>query len=375
MKLKNALALPTAMVIGKGADLSPFLALVIKGTFRLEGDGRPAPLAQAQLPVLGADQPYDPDKPGGLLRFESDCVPFKPRCDVVLVGSAYAPRGRPVAVLDVGIRVGPLDRTLRVVGDRRWVLRSPEQPEPVITPPAPFTQMPLTYDRAFGGVDEAALADAQRKGAAPWCPRNWFGRGYIASRTVASIDGRPLANLEDPAAPVFAWDSRPQPVGCGFFPRNSEPRVRFFGTYDDAWRAHRAPEPPVDFRFDAYSGADPSLQVEGYLRGNDAVVLQHVDPERPVLSLHLPCLKPVLTVDADRTDAGGAERTLRTRVEARLDTLVFVPDEKIFYQVWRAIVPVRDPGAPGVRQIQIDYERLPLPEAAGDGRVARERPR
>ncbi|MEO8903120.1 MAG: DUF2169 domain-containing protein [Polyangiaceae bacterium] len=43
----------------------------------------------------------EPD-PLSLLRFESDLVAFKPRADIVLVGSAYAPRGQPTKSFDVG---------------------------------------------------------------------------------------------------------------------------------------------------------------------------------------------------------------------------------------------------------------------------------
>jgi hypothetical protein len=357
MRIKNALDLPTALASGKGSDGRPFLALVIKGTFQLANDGRPATLSREQRPVLGADVPVDPEAPGGLLRFESDRVPFKPRSDVVLVGSARAPGGRAVAALDVRIRVGPLDRFLRVFGDRRWVFPTADTPEPIVSRPEPFAEMPLTWDRAFGGVDEAARDDATRQGLSPWDPRNWFGRGYLAARTVASIHGRPLANLEDPASPVTRWDSRPAPVGCGFFPRNSEPRVRWLGTHDEAWKARRAPELPEDFRFDAFNGADPAMQVEGYLAGNEPVTLQHVDARRPTLSFYLPGLAPVVTVTTDPPPGeppGAPPR--RGRVAAPLDTLVFVPDEGVFYQVWRAFVPLRDAGAAEVRELRIDYE-------------------
>lgn len=51
--------------------------------------------------------------------------------------------GCPVERVDVRLRVGAIDKTLRVTGDRRW--RGQEGP----ASPAPFRRMPLRYEHAL----------------------------------------------------------------------------------------------------------------------------------------------------------------------------------------------------------------------------------
>src|SRR6187402_1112789 len=120
MRIKNARLFPTALAFGKTAEGASFLSVIIKGTFQIPGRGGPARPTATQLPIFTKDEPYDPKQPGGLLKFESDLVPFKPRTDVVLVGHAYAPHGRPAKVVDVEIEVGALRKKLRVFGERAW---------------------------------------------------------------------------------------------------------------------------------------------------------------------------------------------------------------------------------------------------------------
>jgi hypothetical protein len=209
--------------------------------------------------------------------------------------------------------------------------------------------MPLTYDRCFGGIDEKAGLDPQVPAFRPWCEWNYLGRGFCGARTVESIHEKPLPNIEDPENLIRSWDTRPVPVGCGFFPRNSKPRSLFAGTYDEQWKSTRAPEAPEDFRFDLYNGAHQSLQVSGYLVGNESVTLENVTPGGGTVEFLLPCIRPRLTVK--RGDSSFS-------VAAPLDTLVFVPDRKVFYQVWRGVVAIEKPDASDVDEVRIDYESL-----------------
>ena len=97
MRIKNARLYPTAFLYGKSSPSAWFMSFLVKATFRMDHRGGPAAAAAKQLPVLKADVPYDPKAPQSLLRFESDLVPFKPRADIVLVGSAYAPQAATAA--------------------------------------------------------------------------------------------------------------------------------------------------------------------------------------------------------------------------------------------------------------------------------------
>ena len=357
MRIKNARLFPTALAFGKTAEGASFLSVIIKGTFTIPTGGGVARAAAEQLPIFTADEPYDPKVPGGVLKFESDLVPFKPRTDVVLVGHAYAPFGRPAKVVDVEIEVGAIRKKLRVFGDRAWSFPS-EQADaiPYIAGPAEFVKMPLTYDRAFGGIDKTAGIVGNRK---PWCERNYLGKGFCGARTVASINGTPLPNIEDPDDLIRTWDSNPRPAGCGFFPRNSRPRVEWFGTYDEKWKAERKPELPLDFRFDAYNGADLTMQGAPYLVGNEVVRLTNVMVGGGPSMFHLPGFQARVT--ATQVD------TSRELVTS-LDTIVFIPGRSLFYMVWRATLAITTEDASDVTDVRVEYATLPEPPEAEEYR-------
>jgi hypothetical protein len=366
MKIKNARLYPTAFLYGKTTPSEPFMAFVVKATFRMNAQRAPALEAKKQWPVLTKDVLYEKKAPKSLLRFESDLVPFKPRADIILVGSAYAPRGQPTKSLDVEIRVGSTERVLRVIGDRMWSFPIRDQHAPICVGPAEFVEMPLTFDRAFGGIDAHAALDPSLPRFRPWCAQNYGGRGYIGAVSVDSIHKTPLPNIEDPSDPIQDVACHPVPVGCGFFPRNNEPRFSHGGTYDEKWKNERAPELPEDFRFEYYNGAHPWLQVDGYLAGNEAVTLTNVSKAHVRFEFLLPGIRPVLTVsrhpwpsDAQRPNT--AAPLVVQQVSPVLDTLVFIPDREIFFQVWRGVIPIRDPAALEISQVRIDYESLIAP--------------
>jgi hypothetical protein len=354
MRIKNARLFPTALTFGKTAEGASFLSVIIKGTFRLENGGTARP-AKEQLPIFTADEPYDPKEPSSPLKLESDLVPFKPRTDVLLVGHAYAPHGRPAKVVDVEIEVGPLHKKLRVFGDRAWSFPSDQVDAiPYIAGPAEFLKMPLTWDRAFGGIDKAASVRPGNPPFNPWCERNYSGKGFCGARTVASIHNTPLPNIEDPSDLVGTWDSNPKPAGCGFFPRNSRPRADWFGTFDEKWRAERKPEMPLDFRFDAFNGAEATMQVSPYLLGSERIRLTNVVAGQPVLECWQAGIAPRVAY---------SQRRVWREAPARLDTLLVAPDVATLMIVWRAVLPIESLDASDVTEIRIEYEQLPRPQA------------
>src|SRR5205085_2596750 len=92
---------------------------VVKGTFDLIENGE-ARLAEQQ-PLATGDVAWEDGKG---LRYPSDFAPFKPRCDVMLVGHVTAHN----SVARVQLRVGDLTRTMAVIGDRKWERGAPTEP-------------------------------------------------------------------------------------------------------------------------------------------------------------------------------------------------------------------------------------------------------
>src|SRR5689334_358370 len=75
--------------------------VAVRVTFDLAPDGRLS-LAEEQLPPLLAPEYFgEPGKSS--LRYDSDLLAAKPETDLLVVGSAYAPRGRPTPTVPVSL--------------------------------------------------------------------------------------------------------------------------------------------------------------------------------------------------------------------------------------------------------------------------------
>jgi hypothetical protein len=335
LQFANETPFPVTTLRWSDVDDHPRLTIVVKATFVLGHDVRPTP---RQLPLFNHD--IMSDKQPGSVRFESDLVPFKPCTDVVLVGRAHAPEGKPVTQMVSGVRVGHVRSGIAVFGDRKW--ESQLLKAPSISYPQPFLAMDLVYERAFGGIDSAAGL---------YCKENLVGTGFIGKRTVERIEGLRLPNFEDPRNLIHAWNSRPRPVGFGFYGRGWAPRLAYAGTYDEKYMKERHPLPPADFSYRFFNGAHPDLQVEGYLRGDEEVDLLNVCPGAPRVHFRLPGIVPKITVsrwtvppEAWVEEHAGADGSLPAELPLAdesltpvLDTVVFVPDQGVFYEVFRAV--------------------------------------
>ena len=151
MELINATGFQAAYTMGTDPSAREHIVVAIKGTFAFpERDGEVCPLAAEQVPLVMADE-YSGEPGYSLAALRGRLRAAKPRCDVLLNATAYAPGGRPTERVRVGVKIGGWSKVIDVVGDRVWQQRAgmlaPSAPEP-------FAAMPLTYERAFGGTDD-----------------------------------------------------------------------------------------------------------------------------------------------------------------------------------------------------------------------------
>ncbi len=314
VRVTNETPFPTALLYWEDENGQAKLTLILKATFTI---GSVATVAREQLAIFRTDVHHGRDASRSV-RFESDLVPQKRHADVVLVGRAHAPQHRPVRQLIAGLRVGTLRHAVAVFGDRVWQQQT--LGPPTMSSPQIFETMDLVYERAFGGHDAAASM---------YCRENPVGTGFVGKRTRERIQGLALPNLEDPSNPIRAWDSRPTPTGFGFYGRGWTPRVEQAGS--------------VGF----FNAAHPCLQTGGYLRGDEEVELVNLCRESHV-RFRLPGIRPSVRITrwtrpveevvelAGTTTPEGLPVRHETATPV-LDTLVFVPDEGIFYEVFRVV--------------------------------------
>lgn len=317
---RNTTSMAAGLSIATDKNGRDSCVIVVKGTFSVDSSGSTR-LADDQVPLAYTDEHYgDPSTTS--MRYECDFSPFKPRCDVLLNGAAYAPGGRPAKRVTVGLRVGSVNKSFEVVGDRVWRRRLWWT---VPTRPAPFTRLPITYDLAFGGVDGSSRRPEQVRTYA----ENPVGRGYYPLTKRGSLIGKHLQNIEPVGLRIRKFSREIPPISFGPMSRNFSARIRYAGTYDEQWKKERFPFLPDDFD-DRYFQAAPVDQQSPFLKGGEAVSCTNLTPEGH-FAFAVPRVRvPVVCKFADR----------QARPAANLDTLIIEPDERRCILVWRASVPL-----------------------------------
>lgn len=171
----------------------------MKATYQQTDHGRWVPAGE-QLPF--ADDPLE--TAFGI--FHGDGFVKKDGVDLCVLGTVRPARA--VRATEVRLSVGSHTSTLHVYGDRRWTRAGHRAL--VASSPELFQEMPLSYDRAYGGKTEHDYE------AMVW-PDNPVGRGYYLSESAAL--GQPLANIETAVAtPVRSWTDQPTVAGWGPYP-------------------------------------------------------------------------------------------------------------------------------------------------------------
>lgn len=302
----------------------------------------------------------------------SDYWPWKDCTDVVVRGSAFAPGGRPTERMEVSARIGAAEKRVAVFGRRELGWTSDGRAR--IGSPEPFTEVPLTYAHAYGGIDpRVAPPEPQSLGAAlrlavdrpGLYPRNPFGKGYLVEP--GPIAGLELPNLEDPgdlltpdriaAGDPARWYEQPLPWCFDWVSIAMFPRQLFLGT--DAWFPapddERLPEVrrgylPRCFRAERVmdaGGAHPRLAQGGSygmvlprLRGGAPMAITGMHPDEPTVRFDLP-QPPELTFEIE-----GAE----VHAAPRLHHVVVTPADRQVAVVYGARAPLARPFIPGVHR-------------------------
>lgn len=287
------------------------LYTVVKGTFDL---GAGLARAEDQVDIVMADEHYG-DPATSSVRVPSDLCLVKPATDVMLLGHAWAPGGKPAHYVDVTLQAGPLVRQVRVFGDRVWGGLTGHS----ASAPEPFAQMPLVWERAFGGMDEGR--DGPTGDA-----RNPVGSGFRAPHSRTPTERHRLPNLEDPADPISSPRQMPAPACFAPIAAHWYPRREFAGTYDQAWQESRAPYLPLDFDSRFFQCAAPGLTAAGFFTGGELIDIRGASPDG-WLQFALPSVAVQVTYRL-----GGADQ----QRPANLDTVIIEPDANRVILVWRA---------------------------------------
>lgn len=338
------------------------LSVLLKRSYAIR-HGHRCVRATVDAPLAAGDEHFG-DPLNTTIRQESDFVPWKTATDVVLNGAAHAPGGRPVQELAVRLTIGAASKAVLVLGDR--VAHHRPGRAPLFSDPAPFTAMPLRYERAFGGVD---IASDPTLACVYGC--NHLGRGFVIRDAPEAVTGLELPNLEDPedrltperlccghfihmdqlpAPQSFGWTMkywRPRALLAGVMPADAalarELRAAYRPMVPAGQRAlyDEAGLPPMDFRW--FNGGSAGL-VLPFLAGDERVSLEGMHPDGEIL-FSLPGERPSVTLDI----GFGPHMP-----ETVLQTVMIRLEEEALDLVWRAAIPYPGPDwLPGMRRLDL----------------------
>jgi uncharacterized protein YjbI with pentapeptide repeats len=269
----------------------PRVTVIVKATFGMARDSDARLIAP--LAVVTEDRTHGGS--GGLAE-ASEVAPYLPNAGVLLTGHACSPH--PVAALTARLAVfreRPLiDKSLHVFGDRASTAANGQ----------PFTKMPFTYERAYGG---AGFLD------------NPSGVG-------AATAARALPSFLDPVNPH-------KPAGFGPLARRWGARLRLLGSRVP--EGIDGPNATIPEGFDwRYFHAAPADQQCELLQGDEWIVLDGMHPTLPRLQTRLPSAR----ASAIWLAAGATGLADGQPVNLVADTLIIDADQQRCSLIWRGHV-------------------------------------
>lgn len=224
MELVCTYPITTHLAINAREDMR-FGALSVKITYQVGPDGRVAIERDAPKPILLADETTELG-----VAPRDDGAHELPVFEVIFLGAAYAPGGRPSRRFDVSLTVGPVTRQIAVFGRRVWQ-GAGEDAE--IATVGEVRRLPISPRYAFGGNKTVSIDE---KSVLPiFYPFNHVGRGFDPTVIIEGLarelimpagfprwdPTRRLPNLEDPAALIRHWHDEPRPLFWSALPMQS----------------------------------------------------------------------------------------------------------------------------------------------------------
>ena len=314
------------------------LTVVCKVTYLL----RPvaSTLADEQDPIHEADR-YWGDDPRAGIHVAADLVPFKRRAEVILMGHAYAPHGKPTRSLIARLSVGAVNKRVEVFTDRAF------GPDGQLREGVPFVKSPLLWHYAAGGPGTANPVGIRLD-----APPNMYGQRVLPRiqppgiKVTSPQDAIPITGF-GPISP--AWPERQARLGHH---ANSWDHRR--------WFERKLPD-DIDIAYFNVAADDQQLDV---IHADERIVLENLHPQHPLLDTNLIPAAPLALVEQPgrRTD----------EVRLRCDTLAIDTDRGVCSLVWRAWIPLDAEDAQGRVTVQLaQREREATKELPLDDEAAR----
>jgi hypothetical protein len=299
-------ALPVSTLVWQPRPATYWVTVVSKLTFVI----RPTELAlaDAQEPISFHDAFWN-DDPNRSLTSACDVIPSKSKCDVVVVGHAFAPGAKPVRSLVARVGFESIDKSVELVMDRSIGA------DGTIYQGQRFVRMSTAYERAAGGVGTANPVGI-RHGA-----RDSYGRSVLPNMVA-------VGRAEDMNGPF-------DPIGLGPVGQNWPQRTAYlpFGRTPPVLESLASEPIPDKFDFGFFNVAPLDQQCDE-IPDDGALLLENLHREHPLVGAQLPGLRPRVMVER----RGGSERP-----KLRADTVWIDTDRGLLMLTFRGHFPIEHP--------------------------------
>lgn len=317
-----------------------YLSVAALGFFRLGADNPRFLTENLQWPHVVASLP-----PGMPL----DEVMPRQQAEVLLLGSAYAPQQHACTSLLTQLRLNDADgealvsKCLCVSGERDW--HAGFLGARRVSKPKPFTQMALSYRRAYGGAGNAVNPDG--------CGERPAGIGAWLSAAA----GGAMPNIAYPTSTSTAWRARVA-AGFGPIPIGNRTRRKKFGTYGAAWRKHDAPGFARDIDWSIFNMAPPDQWTGSDFKGGESYLLRNLHPRHAELEGKLPDLRArAFVLEASQPVDQARE------VMLRMDAVWFLPDYDLGIAIYHGQTEIGDSDAFDIGVLMAAYEDNASPKS------------
>ena len=313
-----------------------------------------------------ADEFYDEPNLSSIKQ-ESDLAPYKPKCDVLIHGHAYAQK--PTSAFAASFKLLKesellIDKELWFTGHQQLVREN--KSEKVIasnlaslyrlTAAKPVDKVPLRYEYALGGSCTIQDPnDTENFLVNEVCYKNPIGCGWMSQEYLDLIEkvGRSLPMTLPspqimPAQTLFkqplvtkqsgSMDAKKMATiqylgaagGFSAIHRSWAPRLAKAGTYDDVWLKERHPYLPLDFDFDYWNGAPEDQQIDfPDLTVAHTCLINNLSLKGGLNAINLPKHRALVLLKKEG---------LSIPIPMQVDTIIYHTDDLTLKLVWRMAI-------------------------------------
>ncbi len=257
-----------------------------------------------------------------------------------VVGSAMAPNGKAVTSLEVTASIMDQTKKLRAIGDRYWVGGISGATQPI-----PYTEMPITWDRAFGGKKHKS---------------NPLGKGIDKVATPLGEPMVALPNIELPNQLMTGLNQSPSPAGFMPLGLDHPQRSQYLGTYDDHWLANAFPGYPDDFNLRAFNVAPEDQLIKGDLKSSCSYSFTHMHDQFPTIEGVLPAIRARAFLVKKGLEVGDISVNDMREVTTELDTVVFFPNQLMGMMIYRGTITTSDADSSEYKHLLCAYENTTM---------------